>query len=69
MTKSVVIVGAGHAGVQAAAALREGKYAGRIVLVGDEGHVPYHRPPLSKAYLKGARVRDSLADARRASIR
>ncbi|MBC9881734.1 FAD-dependent oxidoreductase [Bradyrhizobium sp. INPA01-394B] len=61
MTKPVVIVGAGHAGVQAAAALREEKYAGRIVLVGDELHVPYHRPPLSKAYLKGALGRDSLA--------
>ena len=61
MTKPVVIVGAGHAGVQAAAALREEKYEGRIVLVGDELHVPYHRPPLAKAYLKGTLGRDSLA--------
>ena len=61
MTKPIVIVGAGHAGVQSAAALREEKYAGPIVLVGDEAHPPYQRPPLSKAYLKGTLGRDSLA--------
>jgi 3-phenylpropionate/trans-cinnamate dioxygenase ferredoxin reductase subunit len=61
MTKPAVIVGAGHAGVQAATALREEKYAGPIVLVGDEAHPPYQRPPLSKAYLKGTLGRGSLA--------
>ena len=50
---SIVIVGAGHGGVQAAASLREEGFAGRIALVGDETELPYHRPPLSKAFLKG----------------
>lgn len=60
-TDPVVIVGAGHGGVQCAASLREEKYAGPIVLVCDEPHWPYQRPPLSKAYLKGTATRDSLA--------
>ena len=50
---SVVIVGAGHAGVQAAASLREEGYGGEIVLLSAEKDPPYQRPPLSKAFLKG----------------
>jgi 3-phenylpropionate/trans-cinnamate dioxygenase ferredoxin reductase subunit len=54
MTSSpVVIVGAGHAGVQAAASLREEGFEGDIVLLSDEKELPYQRPPLSKAFLKG----------------
>jgi 3-phenylpropionate/trans-cinnamate dioxygenase ferredoxin reductase subunit len=53
-TPSVVIGGAGLGGFQVGAALREMGYAGRIVIVGDEPYRPYHRPPLSKAYLMGA---------------
>ena len=49
----IVIVGAGQAGVQAAEALRAGGYEGSITLLGDEPHGPYHRPPLSKAWLAG----------------
>jgi 3-phenylpropionate/trans-cinnamate dioxygenase ferredoxin reductase subunit len=49
----VVIVGAGHAGVQAAASLREEGFEGEIVLLSDETELPYQRPPLSKAFLKG----------------
>jgi 3-phenylpropionate/trans-cinnamate dioxygenase ferredoxin reductase subunit len=49
----VVIVGAGHAGGQIAAGLRIGGYTGEIALIGEEFHPPYHRPPLSKAYLAG----------------
>ncbi|WP_433504848.1 NAD(P)/FAD-dependent oxidoreductase [Pseudonocardia halophobica] len=48
-----MIVGAGHAGASAAIALRSEGYDGEIVLVGDEPHPPYNRPPLSKSYLKG----------------
>lgn len=51
--ESVVIVGAGQAGVQTAEALRSGGYTGPITLLGDEPHGPYHRPPLSKAWLAG----------------
>jgi len=49
----MVIIGAGHAAGQAAASLRQEKYAGPITIVGDEPHVPYQRPPLSKQYLSG----------------
>ncbi len=49
----VLIVGAGHGGAQTAAALRQLKFAGSIALLGDEPHLPYERPPLSKDYLAG----------------
>ncbi|MBU9598320.1 NAD(P)/FAD-dependent oxidoreductase [Burkholderia multivorans] len=49
----VLIVGAGHAGAQAAIALRQQKFGGTIALLGDEPHLPYERPPLSKDYLSG----------------
>ena len=50
--KAVVIVGAGHGGVQVAASLREEGFNEKIVLLGDEKDLPYQRPPLSKAFLK-----------------
>jgi 3-phenylpropionate/trans-cinnamate dioxygenase ferredoxin reductase subunit len=46
-------VGASLAGAAAAATLREEGFEGRIVLVGEETHLPYERPPLSKEYLRG----------------
>ncbi|NNM71378.1 NAD(P)/FAD-dependent oxidoreductase [Enterovirga aerilata] len=49
----IVIAGAGQAGFQAAASLRDNGYAGPVVLLGDEPELPYQRPPLSKAYLDG----------------
>ena len=49
----VVVVGAGQAGLQVAASLREGGYADPVTLLGDEATLPYQRPPLSKAYLAG----------------
>ncbi|MEE4350000.1 MAG: FAD-dependent oxidoreductase, partial [Pacificimonas sp.] len=48
-----VVVGAGQAGSSLAARLRKEGFDGRITLVGDEPHLPYQRPPLSKAYLLG----------------
>jgi 3-phenylpropionate/trans-cinnamate dioxygenase ferredoxin reductase subunit len=54
-----IIVGASHAGAQLAASLRQEKWADEIVLIGDESTLPYHRPPLSKAYLAD---RSALAD-------
>lgn len=59
-TKTVVIAGAGHGGVQTAMSLRQNCFDGRIVLVGDEPGLPYQRPPLSKAYLQGKMPLDSL---------
>src|SRR5579862_6430911 len=49
----VVIVGAGHAGFQLAASLRQHGFEGGITLLGDETVLPYQRPPLSKDYLDG----------------
>jgi 3-phenylpropionate/trans-cinnamate dioxygenase ferredoxin reductase subunit len=60
MNDTVLIAGAGHAGFQVAVSLRQAKYAGRIALINDEKHLPYQRPPLSKAYLKSGGDPNSL---------
>jgi 3-phenylpropionate/trans-cinnamate dioxygenase ferredoxin reductase subunit len=57
---AVLIAGAGHAGFQLAVSLRQLGYEGRVCLINDEAHLPYQRPPLSKAYLKGEGRPDSL---------
>jgi 3-phenylpropionate/trans-cinnamate dioxygenase ferredoxin reductase component len=49
----IIIVGAGHAGFQLAASLRQHGFEGAIALIGDEAALPYQRPPLSKDYLDG----------------
>ncbi len=48
----VLILGAGHAGATAAALLRQYGFEGVVTLVGEELIAPYHRPPLSKAWLR-----------------
>ncbi len=53
MPQRVVIVGAGQAGAQVAVSLRQLGFAGEITLLGEEPHLPYQRPPLSKGYLSG----------------
>ncbi len=55
-----VIIGASHAGAQIAASLRQEKWDGDILLIGNESAVPYHRPPLSKAYLAGRSTLEEL---------
>ncbi|KQW53413.1 pyridine nucleotide-disulfide oxidoreductase [Nocardioides sp. Root1257] len=55
---SFVIVGAGLAGASAVEELRDQGYDGDVVLVGAEAHLPYHRPPLSKEVLLGAKEAD-----------
>ena len=47
----IVIIGAGHAGVQAAASLRENKYLGDIFVFDKDVNLPYQKPPLSKKFL------------------
>jgi len=47
----MLIVGAGQAGVQIAESLRQEGWTGGVVLIGEEPHGPYHRPPLSKKWL------------------
>lgn len=53
MVRTVAVVGSSLAGWSAASALRGGGFDGRLILIGDEAHQPYDRPPLSKAYLAG----------------
>jgi 3-phenylpropionate/trans-cinnamate dioxygenase ferredoxin reductase subunit len=55
-----VIIGAGMCGGAAVQTLRDEGFDGRIVLIGDEHHLPYERPPLSKEYLRGEQERDRL---------
>ncbi|HEV7418013.1 MAG TPA: FAD-dependent oxidoreductase [Tianweitania sediminis] len=56
----IVIIGTGEAGVGTAVALRTKGYQGGITLVGDEPHLPYRRPPLSKEFLKGDALPETL---------
>ncbi|SFB38735.1 3-phenylpropionate/trans-cinnamate dioxygenase ferredoxin reductase subunit [Collimonas sp. OK607] len=56
----LVVVGTGCAGVELAFAARAAGWSGSITLIGDEAVLPYHRPPLSKAYLVGEASADSL---------
>lgn len=60
MTGTFVIVGAGVCGASAAQALREEGFDGDVVLIGQESHLPYERPPLSKEYLQGREGSDTL---------
>ncbi len=60
MNDRILVVGASHAGVQLATSLRDQGHSGAITLVGAEHRAPYHRPPLSKAYLSGAASAASL---------
>lgn len=57
----VVVVGAGHGGGLTVAFLRQFGYAGEITLIGEETVLPYQRPPLSKAWLKGEVSQENLA--------
>lgn len=59
--KSVVVVGASLAGLSAARSLRKQGYDGRLVVIGEEAHRPYDRPPLSKEFLAGQLDESALA--------
>jgi 3-phenylpropionate/trans-cinnamate dioxygenase ferredoxin reductase subunit len=58
--RSVVVVGAGHAGFTVASELRSEGYDGQITLLDEHAGLPYQRPPLSKAYLNGDLAADEL---------
>lgn len=60
MKERIAILGAGQAGGRAALSLREAGFAGQIVLIGEESHPPYERPPLSKGILAGTAAPESL---------
>jgi 3-phenylpropionate/trans-cinnamate dioxygenase ferredoxin reductase subunit len=51
--ETIVIAGAGHAAGQAVASLKQHRFEGRIVVIGEERYLPYQRPPLSKKFLAG----------------
>jgi 3-phenylpropionate/trans-cinnamate dioxygenase ferredoxin reductase component len=57
----LVVIGASLAGLRAAQAVRAGGHEGSLVVVGDEAHLPYTRPPLSKQLLAGEQTHDDCA--------
>jgi 3-phenylpropionate/trans-cinnamate dioxygenase ferredoxin reductase component len=60
MRAGTVIVGTGQAGFQTAASLRSEGYADPITLIGEEPHIPYNRPPLSKGFVLGTQDAESI---------
>lgn len=60
-SESVVVIGGSHAAVQLIVSLRQNGWEGDITVVSQEPHMPYHRPPLSKAFLAGDSSEDQLA--------
>lgn len=60
MIQKVVIIGAGHGGIQAATSLREEGFEGRITLISSETALPYQKPPLSKGFLNGKQTEENL---------
>jgi len=60
MNRICIAIGASHAAAQLTTSLRQEGWEGDILVVGDEPHLPYHRPPLSKAFLSGEKTAESL---------
>tara|TARA_B100001123_G_C15192129_1_gene979829 strand:- start:67 stop:1281 length:1215 start_codon:yes stop_codon:yes gene_type:complete len=60
MQYDVIIIGAGQAGAMTAITLRQKEFSGRILLISEEGYLPYQRPPLSKTFLTGLLPTESL---------
>ena len=67
MSRLCLVVGAAHAAAQLAPSLRQEGWEGEIVVLGEEGLLPYHRPPLSKALLAGSQTKDMIAIRPRAA--
>ncbi len=57
---TIAIIGGGQAGGEAATLLRQNRFEGRIILIGEEDYLPYMRPPLSKAFLAREIGKDAL---------
>ncbi|MDQ3404577.1 MAG: FAD-dependent oxidoreductase, partial [Actinomycetota bacterium] len=59
--RTVTVVGASLAGLRSVEQLRAQGYDGRVIVIGEESHRPYDRPPLSKAFLLGTSSAEDLA--------
>lgn len=68
MSKSVVIVGASMGGLRSAEALRNSGFTGSITIIGEEAHLPYNRPPLSKEVLAKEVTHDAVAFKLRSQV-
>ncbi|MEV7597075.1 FAD-dependent oxidoreductase [Kitasatospora sp. NPDC089797] len=68
MTPRIVVAGASLGGLRAAEQLRAAGWRGAVTVVGEEPHLPYNRPPLSKEVLAGKAPSTSLAFTLRASV-
>ena len=60
MQYDVIIIGGGQAGAMSAITLRQKIFSGKILLISNEGYLPYQRPPLSKAFLTDLLLTESL---------
>lgn len=61
MSQTCILVGASHAAAQLIPGLRQEGWEGEILVISDDPRLPYHRPPLSKAYLSGEKSADTLS--------
>jgi 3-phenylpropionate/trans-cinnamate dioxygenase ferredoxin reductase subunit len=60
MNKTCIVVGASHAAAQFVTSLRQNGWEDRILVIGEEPVIPYHRPPLSKDYLAGNKTLEEI---------
>ena len=68
MSQRIIVVGAGLGGLRAAEQLRMAGFAGDVIVIGDERHLPYTRPPLSKEGLAGVLSHETVVFRRKASV-
>ena len=64
MNNNVLIIGAGHAGIETASSLRSLGFTGNIKIFDQENTLPYQKPPLSKSYIKSIDTKEALLRSR-----
>ena len=60
--ENLLIIGAGQSAIQCISTLKKEGYSGSITLVGEEEHLPYQRPPLSKGFLEDSIGKERLSE-------